>query len=115
MGYVYKRGSKLWIGVTGADGKVRQMSTGLSVGQERKARQVLNRLEARIEAQTLVRVSDESDEDAIVSASARSGIVFVGLAGGGDRESALLAGYGPLLERLKGHAFLCRSWHELEM
>ena len=71
--------------------------------------------EARIEAQTLVRVSDESDDEAIVSASARSGVVFLGLAGSRDGESTLLAGYGGLLEQLRGPVFLCRSWHELEM
>jgi amino acid transporter len=71
--------------------------------------------EARIEAEPLVRVSDESDEAAIASASARSGIVLLGLKGTGAGESTLLAGYGPLLEQLRGHVFLCQSWHELEM
>jgi len=71
--------------------------------------------EARIDADPLVRVSDESEEEAIVSASARSGVVLLGLKGTGEGESALLAGYTPLLERLKGHVFLCQSWHELEM
>jgi amino acid transporter len=71
--------------------------------------------EARIDAQPLVRVGDESDEAAIASASARSGIVLLGLKGTGAGESTLLAGYGPLLEQLRGHVFLCQSWHELEM
>jgi len=50
MGYVYKRGSKLWIGYHDAQGKLQQVSTGLKAGSEREARQVLQRIEARIEA-----------------------------------------------------------------
>jgi amino acid transporter len=82
---------------------------------EIKAKMTAFLKEARIDAQTLVRVGTESDEEAIASASARSGIVLLGLKGSGDGESALLSGYGPMLEKLRGHAFLCRSWHELEM
>ena len=71
--------------------------------------------EARIEAQPLVVVTEETEEEAIITASKRSAIVFLGLAGQEDGEDALLAGYASLLESLRGHVFLCRSWHELEM
>ena len=50
MGYVYKRGNSLWIGYHDAKGKLHQVSTGLEVGDEKKARQVLQRIEARIQA-----------------------------------------------------------------
>jgi integrase len=50
MGYVYKRGNSLWIGYHDAQGKLHQVSTGLEVGDEKKARQVLQRIEARIQA-----------------------------------------------------------------
>jgi integrase len=50
MGYVYKRGNSLWIGYHDAKGKLHQVSTGLEVGFEKKARQVLQRIEARIQS-----------------------------------------------------------------
>jgi integrase len=50
MGYVYKRGRKLWIGYRDAEGAERQKSTGLSIGQEKKAQALLAEIESRIAA-----------------------------------------------------------------
>jgi integrase len=50
MGYVYPRGRRLWIGYFDANGKLQQQSTGLPLAKEKEARQVLDRVEARIRA-----------------------------------------------------------------
>lgn len=50
MGYIYKRGKKLWVGYTGPDGRLEQKPTGLRVGQKRKAQKLLDRIEAQIAA-----------------------------------------------------------------
>jgi len=48
MGYIYKRGSALWLGYRDVNGKLNQVASGLKAGEEKKARQVLQRIEARI-------------------------------------------------------------------
>ena len=48
MGYVYKRGRRLWIGFTDATGHERQKSTGFDVGQEREAQDLLDEVEAQV-------------------------------------------------------------------
>ena len=50
MGYVYKRGKRLWIGYWDAAKKLQQSSTGLPVGQEAKALEALRKIEERIQA-----------------------------------------------------------------
>jgi excisionase family DNA binding protein len=50
MGSVYKRGQKLWIRFKGPDGKWTQSKTDYRVGQERQARKLLEKVEARIAA-----------------------------------------------------------------
>lgn len=50
MGSVYPRGNKLWIRFKGPDGKWTQSKTDLSVGQERQARKLLERVESKIAA-----------------------------------------------------------------
>lgn len=50
MGYLYKRGNKLWLGYHDASGKLQQVNSGLLVGDEKKARAVLEKLEARVRA-----------------------------------------------------------------
>ncbi len=50
MGYVYKRGKKLWLGYFDAKGKLQQVNSGLLIGDEKKAKQVLEKIEARVRA-----------------------------------------------------------------
>jgi integrase len=50
VGYVFKRGAKLWIGWWDADKKLHQASTGLPVGQEAKAEETMRKVEARAKA-----------------------------------------------------------------
>ncbi len=50
MAYVYARGNKLWLGFHDATGKLQQVASGLDVGDEKKARKVLEKIEARIRA-----------------------------------------------------------------
>jgi integrase len=50
MSWVYTRGRKLWIGYRDPEGKVHQVSTGLNVGDEKKAKKVAEKLDARFAA-----------------------------------------------------------------
>src|SRR5579883_94410 len=50
MGYVYKRGKKLYLGYFDAAGKLQQVPSGLEVGDEKEARKVLEKIEARVRA-----------------------------------------------------------------
>ena len=50
MGYVYKRGTKLWLGYFDAKGKLQQVASGLEAGDEKKAKKVLEKIEARVRA-----------------------------------------------------------------
>ncbi|MFC1610554.1 tyrosine-type recombinase/integrase [Myxococcota bacterium] len=50
MGSVYRRRKKLWIRYKAADGKWTQDATKFEVGQEREARKLLKKVEARIAA-----------------------------------------------------------------
>ena len=50
MGHLYTRGSKLWISYKGLDGRRVRRATKFVVGQERQARTLLRRVEARTEA-----------------------------------------------------------------
>jgi integrase len=50
MGSVYPRGSKLWLAFKDENGKRRLEPTGLPVGQETKARKILESIERRIAA-----------------------------------------------------------------
>lgn len=54
MGYLYQRGNAIWIGYTDHAGKTQQKSSGFKVGQEKKAKALLAKLEARLEAETEV-------------------------------------------------------------
>ena len=54
MGTVYRRGSRLWINYKDAAGKRRQKATGLQVGQEELAQELLDRGESRIAAGSLL-------------------------------------------------------------
>jgi integrase len=51
MGTVYKRGTKLWIGYKDLDGRVKYASSGLGVGEEEKARELLAEIQRRIAAE----------------------------------------------------------------
>ena len=48
MGYLYTRGTKIWMGYRDAQGNSRQRSTGLPVGQEAAAAEQLRQIEAGI-------------------------------------------------------------------
>lgn len=50
MGSVYARGNKLWIRFKGANGRWTQSTTDFHVGEEKKARKLLERVEVKIEA-----------------------------------------------------------------
>lgn len=47
MSTIYPRGNKLWIGITDASGKRRMISSGFRVGEEAKARKLLETLDGR--------------------------------------------------------------------
>lgn len=49
-GTVYVRGNKLWVAFYDANGERKYLSTGLDVGQERKARSVLDKINERVAA-----------------------------------------------------------------
>ncbi len=49
MGTVYKRGSKLWIGYMDLTGRQRCVSSGFAVGEETRAKKLLEKIEAKIE------------------------------------------------------------------
>jgi integrase len=51
MGYIYRRGTMLWMGFTDAAGREKQEATGFVVGQEAKARRKLARTEASVAAE----------------------------------------------------------------
>jgi integrase len=51
MGYVYQRGRKLWIGFKDAAGKPQRQPTEFVMGEEAKARVLVERIEARLKAQ----------------------------------------------------------------
>lgn len=53
MGGIYVRGNKLWFWYLGADGKRRWEPSGLSIGEESKARKALEVIERRVEAEVL--------------------------------------------------------------
>jgi integrase len=48
MGTLYARGTRLWIGYVDLSGKRRYVSTGLGVGDEAKARKLLEKVEAKV-------------------------------------------------------------------
>ncbi len=48
MGTVYTRGSKLWIGYIDLTGKQRCVSSGFPVGEETRARKLLEKIEAKV-------------------------------------------------------------------
>ena len=48
MGTIYARGPRLWIGYVDVSGKRRYVSTGLCVGDEAKARKLLEKVEAKV-------------------------------------------------------------------
>ena len=50
MGFIYRRGNKLWIRYKGPDGKLKSDSTGLDIKQRKKAERILAKIEARIAA-----------------------------------------------------------------
>ena len=50
MGSIYKRGNRLWLCFKDTTGKWRYKSTGLEASQRKKAKDVLDRIEARIAA-----------------------------------------------------------------
>ena len=50
MGTIYKRGKKLWLGYKNADGKWTYAATGLSVGEEAKAKKLLEKIKAKVDA-----------------------------------------------------------------
>ncbi len=50
MGSVYRRGGKLWIIFTDAEGERRWRSSGFDVGEEKRARQLLAKVEGQIAA-----------------------------------------------------------------
>ncbi len=50
MGTVYGRNNKLWIGYKEADGTRKYSPTKFTVGQEPKARKLLDAIERRIQA-----------------------------------------------------------------
>ena len=50
MGYLFRRGRRWWLGFHDEKGKLQQQSTGLDLGRKKEARQVLEKIEARIRA-----------------------------------------------------------------
>ncbi len=50
MGHVYSRGNKLWICYKGPDGTRERHATPFKVGQEKKAKKLLNRVEDKLKA-----------------------------------------------------------------
>lgn len=58
MGTVYRRGGKLWINYKDARGRRRQKATGLDVGQEGAAEELLQRIEARVAVGSLIAESE---------------------------------------------------------
>lgn len=48
MGSIYKRGSKLWLGYIDATGKQRCVSSGFPVGEETRAKKLLEKIEAKV-------------------------------------------------------------------
>jgi integrase len=50
VGYIYKRGKKLWMGFAGPGGKPEQKPTGYEVGQEAEAQALLDAVEAQVAA-----------------------------------------------------------------
>ncbi len=48
MGSIYKRGSRLWFGYVDATGKQRCVSSGFSVGEETRAKKLLEKIEAKV-------------------------------------------------------------------
>ena len=59
MGSVYKRKNKLWIRFKGDNGKWTQSKTPFHVGQEREARKLLDRVQAKIAAGEELGIADE--------------------------------------------------------
>jgi hypothetical protein len=48
VGSIYKRGSKLWLGYIDATGKQRCVSSGFPVGEETRAKRLLEKIEAKV-------------------------------------------------------------------
>jgi hypothetical protein len=71
---------------------------------------------ARIPAECKVIVSRTTPLTVIAAYSTRSAVCFIGMTvqpkEGSDQ---LLARYEPLVATLKGHVFLAKSWHDLEL
>lgn len=72
--------------------------------------------DARIEAESNVIVSGEPPLEVIGRESEKAELCFVGIAlqEVGEQENPL-AIYTPLVTQLKGHIFLTKSWHDLEL
>ncbi|MBI3203050.1 MAG: tyrosine-type recombinase/integrase [Myxococcales bacterium] len=51
MGTVYPRGNKLWLGYKDLDGRTKYASSGLTLGQEEQAKELLAEIEHRVEAE----------------------------------------------------------------
>ena len=72
--------------------------------------------EARIEAELEVLVSQDRPLDIICKESERSAVAFVGVSVRTLEEAAgPLSSYRPLVEAVKGHLFLTKNWHDLEL
>ena len=52
MGSVYPRGAKLWLKYRDSDGAWKAASSGFSVGEEKKAQALLERIESKVRART---------------------------------------------------------------
>ena len=82
------------------------------------AEEAMNELlkDSRIEAEARVVVSAEPPLLVIARESERSAVTFVGVSVRTLEEQAgPLASYAPLVERVQGHVFLTKNWHDLEL
>lgn len=72
--------------------------------------------DSRIEAESVVVVSQDSPLESIARESARSAVTFVGVSVRTlEEEAGPLSSYAPLVDGIQGHLFLTKNWHDLEL
>ena len=71
---------------------------------------------SRIEAEPVVVVSNDPPLSVIAAESHRSAATFVGVSIRTlEEEAGPLSSYGPMVENMRGHLFLTKNWHDLEL
>ncbi|MDQ8182735.1 hypothetical protein [Pelagicoccus sp. SDUM812005] len=72
--------------------------------------------DSRIEAESVIVVSQDSPLESIARESARSAVTFVGVSVRTlEEEAGPLSSYAPLVDGIQGHLFLTKNWHDLEL